>query len=78
MAGMEGHQPPTDEITTMQAVELLGYTDRSTVVRMVRENRLTPSRKLPGPSGAYLFWRHDVLRLAAEIAAKKASKEDAA
>lgn len=58
--------PPTDEISTMEAVHLLGYTDRSTVIRMVREHRLTPSRKLPGATGAYLFWRHDVLRLADE------------
>lgn len=50
----------------MEAVHLLGYTDRSTVIRMVREHRLTPSRKLPGATGAYLFWRHDVLRLADE------------
>ena len=57
----------------MEAVELLGYTDRSTVVRMVRENRLTPSRKMPGATGAYLFWRHDVQRLADEIAARKTS-----
>jgi hypothetical protein len=63
--------PPTDEISTMEAVALLGYNDRSTVVRMVREHRLTPSRKMPGATGAYLFWRHDVLRLAAEIAAKR-------
>ena len=56
--------PPTDEISTMEAVELLGFSDRSSVIRMVREHRLTPSRKLPGVTGAYLFWRHDVQRLA--------------
>jgi hypothetical protein len=55
----------------MEAVELLGYTDRSTVVRMVRENRLTPSRKMPGATGMYMFWRADVQRLANEIAAKR-------
>lgn len=54
----------------MEALDLLGYTNRSTVIRMVRESRLVPSRKLPGPKGAYLFWRHDVQRLATEIAAK--------
>lgn len=54
----------------MEAVEILGLTDRSTVVRMVREHRLVPSRKMPGATGAYLFWRHDILRLAAERAAE--------
>lgn len=63
----------------MEAVTLLGYTDRSTVVRMVREHRLTPSRKLPGATGAYLFWRADILRLAADIADKaKPQTDDAA
>lgn len=54
----------------MEAVELLGLTDRSMVVRMVRENRLTPSRKLPGATGAYLFYRADILRMAAARAAE--------
>lgn len=63
--------PPTDEITTTEATDLFGFTNRSTVVRMVREHRLTPSRKLPGATGAYMFWRADVLRLAAEMAAKR-------
>lgn len=70
--------PPTDEISTMEAVALLGAGDRSTVIRMVLEHRLKPSRKLPGATGAYLFWRHDVQRLADERAAKLAAKEAAA
>lgn len=57
----------------MEAVELLGFKDRSTVVRMVLEHRLIPSRKLPGATGAYLFWRHDIQRLADENAAKAGS-----
>jgi hypothetical protein len=48
----------------MEAVKLLGFKDRSTVVRMVLEHRLVPSRKLPGATGAYLFWRADVQRIA--------------
>lgn len=57
--------PPTDEITTRQALELLGLTEPSTISRYVVAGKLTPSRKLPGRTGAFMFWRHDVLRLRA-------------
>ncbi len=57
--------PPTDEITTRQALELLGLTEPSTISRYVSAGKLTPSRKLPGRTGAYMFWRHDILRLRA-------------
>ena len=60
---------PPDEVTTRQAMEILGLTNPSTVARYVLEHKLTPSRKLPGRTGAYLFWRADIEHLAAERAA---------
>lgn len=51
---------PPDEITTKQAAELLGFTHASTVNRYVAAGKLTPSRQLPGKTGAYLFHRTDV------------------
>ena len=61
-------QPPTDEIVTREALTILGITDPSTISRWVQIGKLKPSRKLPGKSGAFLFWRADVERLAAERA----------
>ena len=45
-------RPPTDEITTREALEILGLTDPSTISRYVGYGKLKPSRKLPGRSGA--------------------------
>ena len=56
--------PPTDEITTREAMTILGFTHASTVIRYVYEGKLTPSRRLPGKTGAYMFWRADIERLA--------------
>lgn len=67
------HTPPTDEITSREALAILGYTDASTIARYVQIGKLTPSRKLPGKTGAYLFWRRDVQRLATEQAQAAAS-----
>lgn len=64
--------PPTDEITTAEAADLLGYKDRSSVVRLVLEHRLTPSRKMPGSTGMYLFWRADIQRFADQKAGNAA------
>lgn len=58
-----------DEVTTREALDILGFSDPSTVSRYVQIGKLTPSRKLPGKTGAYLFLRSDVERLAAEMAA---------
>lgn len=60
--------PPPDEITAREAAELLGVTV-STISRWATpaQPRLTPSRKLPGQTGAYLFRRRDVERLAKEL-----------
>mgnify|MGYP002136998112 CR=1 FL=1 len=55
----------TDEITTREALSILGLADPSSVTRLVAESKLTPSRKLPGKTGAYLFLRSDIEALAA-------------
>jgi hypothetical protein len=57
--------PPTDEITTREALEILKLKEPSTISRYVAAGKLVPSRKLPRKTGAYLFWRADVERLAA-------------
>lgn len=62
--------PPTDEITAREAMVILGFTHTSTITRYVAERKLTPSRKLPGRTGAFLFWRHDILRLRDQRAAE--------
>lgn len=56
--------PTTDEITTREALSILHLRHPSSVTRFVAEGKLTPTRKLPGKSGAYLFQRRDVERLA--------------
>lgn len=58
------HTPPTDEITSKEALAILGFVQPSTISRYVKIGKLTPSRKLPGPTGAFLFWRADVQRIA--------------
>lgn len=57
--------PPTDEITTQEALEILGLKQPSNVSRFVAKGKLTPSRQLPsnGRNGAFLFWRADIIRL---------------
>ena len=57
---------PTDEITTREALKILGLKEHSTITRYVHAGKLTPSRKLPWTTGPYLFWRTDIERLAAE------------
>jgi excisionase family DNA binding protein len=57
---------PTDEITTREACELLNV-HRATIARYVANGRLTPSRKLGAETGAYMFWRADIARLATEV-----------
>jgi len=51
------------DITTAQAAEVLDVEHRS-VFRMVKRGELSPSAKLPGRTGAYLFKRAEVERLA--------------
>lgn len=59
--------PPTDEITTREALTILGLKQPSNISRLVAAGKLTPSRQLPsnGRNGAFLFWRADIVRLAA-------------
>ena len=64
------HNPP-DEVTTSEALGILGLKSPSTISRAVTEGRLRPSRKLPGATGPYLFNR-------ADVEAFKASREVAA
>lgn len=60
--------PIPDEVTTREALEILGYSDPSTISKWVRDGKLTPSRKLPGRTGAYLFLRSDVEQMKASAA----------
>ena len=60
---------PTDEITTREALEILGLKNPSSISRLVKSNDLTPSRRLPvGRHDMFMFWRHDVVNLAAKRA----------
>lgn len=59
---------PADEITTREALTILGMADPSSISRFVAERKLKPSRKLPGKTGAYLFRRRDIEALATERA----------
>ena len=58
-----------DVVVTREALEILGLKDPSTISRWVQIGKLTPADKLPGRSGAFLFWRADVERLAADLRA---------
>lgn len=53
-----------EEVTTAQACVILGGAPtpltRSTVIRMVQDGILVPSRKLGPRTAAYLFWLSDV------------------
>jgi predicted site-specific integrase-resolvase len=50
-----------------EASEFLGV-DRSTLIRWIAKGTVTPRHKLPGASGAYLFDRDEIERVAAELA----------
>lgn len=63
---------PTDEITTREALVILRLREPSTISRYVADGKLTPSRKLPGKTGAYMFWRADIERLRDIRAAERA------
>lgn len=64
--------PKDDLVSTREALEILGYTDPSTISRYVGYGKLSPVYKLPGKTGAFLFNRADVERLAAELSAEVA------
>jgi DNA-binding transcriptional MerR regulator len=60
---------PAVELTTKEAIELLGFVSPSTLTRYAAEGKLTPARKLPGRTGAFLWYRHDIEALRAHLAA---------
>lgn len=57
------HDQDTDLIGSVEAAAILGV-DPATVTRWVAKKRLTPVAKAPGPYGAFLFSRAQVVRLA--------------
>lgn len=58
------HPVPDDLITVAEAAQSLGVSI-ATVHRRVKRGDITPAMQLPGPTGAYLLRRSDVLALAA-------------
>lgn len=58
----------TDWVSASDAADMLGI-DRSTLNEWAREGKITPIAKLPGRTGARLFARADVERLAQERSA---------
>ena len=65
--------PTDDQITTREALDILGYAHPSTITRFVAEGKLTPARKMPGKRGAYLFHRADINRLNDTLIAARAA-----
>lgn len=61
--------PAQDLISTREALVILGYSDPSSVSRLVQVKKLKPAMKYPGKTGPYLFLRSDVEALAAKAAA---------
>lgn len=59
--------PTRVPLTTAEVAAAL-KVDRTTVRRMVEAGALTPSLKLPGRTGAYLFAAEEIDALAAERA----------
>jgi hypothetical protein len=63
---------PTDLIGTVEAATILGKSPR-TVKRLAFTGKLPAALKMTGDTGAYLFHRADVERLAAELGDEKAT-----
>lgn len=61
-----------DLVTSPQAAHILGKSAR-TVQRMADDGALPVAQKLPGPNGAYLFKRSDVVALLPAEPTKAAS-----
>ena len=60
---------PTDSLmTSAEVCDRLGI-DRSTLSRWVASGRISPTTKLPGVRGAFLFTRAEVARVKAGEAA---------
>ncbi|QDK01143.1 excisionase and transcriptional regulator [Mycobacterium phage Purky] len=60
------------EIVASEACRILNV-DRSTLLRWVAAEKVTPTRKLPGSTGAFLFDRSAIEALAATRKTDKAS-----
>ncbi len=58
---------PPDEVTTAEALDILGLAHRSSVTRLVAEGKLTPSRRV---GAVFLFHRSDVEALRDRRAAR--------
>lgn len=52
-----------DLIGSGEAASILGV-DKTTVIRWANKNRLTPVVRAPGPYGAFLFSRQQVVQIA--------------
>lgn len=63
-----------DEVTTKEALKILGLAHPSSVTRMVAEGKLTPSRRLPL---GYLFHRSDIETIRDQRAAAEAERAEA-
>ena len=63
------HTNPTPYLTTRQVLDRLGYSDPSTVARLVANGKLSFAYKAPGKRGAYFFEAAEVDRYLSERAA---------
>ena len=72
MRHVSQNQQMQQSLGTAEAAQILGIEVR-TVHRMVADGRLRPAMKLPGKTGAYVFARVEVERLAAERRAADAA-----
>lgn len=69
--------PATDLLTADQAAAVIGV-NRRTITKWAESGRLPESLRLPGDTGARLFARMDVERIAAELAATQPETEGVA
>ncbi|MEH3142474.1 MAG: helix-turn-helix domain-containing protein [Mycobacterium kyogaense] len=60
-----------DEIVSSEACKIL-QVDRATLLRWVADGQVAHTRKLPGRTGAFLFRRGDIQKLADKRATTKA------
>lgn len=63
---------PDQLLTATQVGSLIGRSGR-TVIRLSEAGEIPVAAKLPGPNGAHLFRHADAEKLAAKLAARKAS-----
>ena len=60
---------PTPYLSTREVLNRLGYSDPSTIARLVASGKLHPAHKAPGKRGAYAFTADEIDRYLAERAA---------